>query len=84
LCDRLVLLSRLTASSLVERARTIHCVIDVAVGVADGEEAVVYDPTDGDIDADPVDIEEGVEALELAFAKLTTGGPGNVYSMGGL
>jgi hypothetical protein len=34
-----------------------------------------------ELDAGPVD---GAEELELVFTKLATGGPGNVYSMGGL
>lgn len=36
------------------------------------------------LDADAVGVKEGTEELEPAFAKLATGGPGNVYSMGGL
>jgi hypothetical protein len=68
----------------------MHCPVDVAVGEADGEEMVAYAPVDDkgvgvaycvpeELDADPVDVEEGAEELELVLAKLATGGPGNVY-----
>jgi len=78
----------------LERARSVHWLIDAVVGVGDGE-AVMYAPADmeevtvegcapEELDTEPVGVEEGAEELELVFAKLTTGGPGNVYSIGGL
>ena len=67
----------------MEREST-HCATGVEVGVADGDEAVGYIPSDGEeagvyapeeADAD----EEGAEEFELPVMKLATGGPGNVY-----
>jgi hypothetical protein len=52
---------------------------------ADGDKVVAEeDCGTEELDADPVGVEEGAEELEPVLTKLATGGPGNVYSMGGL
>lgn len=51
---------------------------------ADGDKVVAEDCGTEELDADPVGVEEGAEELESELTKLATGGPGNVYSMGGL
>jgi hypothetical protein len=67
----------------------MHCPVGVALGVADGEEGVLYTPADEEVemaeyapekvDAEPVGVEDGAEEFELLLAKLATDGPGNVY-----